>query len=251
MEYDIVKIGIDRFKSKRREVIHFVDDDNANKLLCDIENNPHVFVLACLMDRQIKSEKAWMIPQKIFDIVGTHDFFKLKNIKQEEIAKIFLENKIHRFNNDMAKIFYEGIKTIEKKHYCDASNIWKDKPSSALVVYRFLDFNGCGIKIATMASNILARQFKINFSDYYSIDISPDIHIKRVLSRMGLVSDNPSSEMVIYKARELYPKFPGVIDFSCWEIGRKYCHASKPDCRNCIVNFECKNKTINIEDELT
>jgi hypothetical protein len=67
---------------------------------------------------------------------------------------------------------------------------------------------------------------------------------------MGFVPNNPSSEMVIYKARELYPKFPGIIDFSCWEIGRKYCHVSKPDCRNCIVNFECKNKTINIEDEL-
>lgn len=69
-----------------------------------------------------------------------------------------------------------------------------------------------------MAANILARQFKTPFSDYYSIDISPDVHILRVMRRTGLVSPNAELDSVIYKARELCPEFPGIIDFSCWEI---------------------------------
>jgi len=121
----------------------------------------------------------------------------------------------------------------------NASLIWSGNPSSASVVYRFLQFNGCGVKIATMAANILARQFKIPFSDYYSVDISPDVHIFRVLKRTGLVPANADRESIIYKARELNPEFPGIIDYSCWEIGRKYCRPTKMLCESCPIESDC------------
>ncbi|MDZ7672825.1 MAG: hypothetical protein U5K53_08365 [Halanaerobiales bacterium] len=75
-------------------------------------------------------------------------------------------------------------------------------------------------KIATIAANILATQFNIPFWDYYSKDISSDTHIKRAMKRMGFVPPDASNEIIIYKARELYPDFPGIIDYSCWEIGK-------------------------------
>lgn len=93
-----------------------------------------------------------------------------------------------------------------------------------------------------MAANILARQFKIPFSDYYSIDISPDVHILRVLRRTGLVSKNADIESIIYKARELNPEFPGIIDFSCWEIGRKWCRPQNASCSECIIRSGCEMK---------
>ena len=107
------------------------------------------------------------------------------------------------------------------------------------MVYRFLEFSGVGIKIATMATNILARDFKIRFSDYYSIDVSPDVHVRRVMSRMGLVEKKASNDKIIYKARELSPDFPGIIDFSLWLLGRTTCKAGKADCENCLVKKEC------------
>jgi endonuclease III len=238
----IVEIGKERFENIGCQKVHFVDDEDANNLLNDIVKNPHVYVLACLMDRQIKAEKAWIIPNKIFNILNTHNIADLSKIPLSEYVSIFKNNKLHRFNEDMAEIFYYGIQQITKKYDGDAAKIWNDKPSSALVVYRFLEFKGCGIKIATMATNILARQYKIEFSDYYSIDISPDTHIMRVMKRMGYVSKNSNREMVIYKARELYPEFPGIIDFSCWEIGRNFCKSIKPDCNNCIVRMQCKKE---------
>lgn len=108
------------------------------------------------------------------------------------------------------------------------------------MVYRFLQFEGVGIKIATMAANILAREFKISFSDYYSIDILPDVHIFRVIRRSGLVSRNANAESIIYKARELNPEFPGIIDSSCWEIGRTWCRPKNPNCEECIIRTICK-----------
>jgi endonuclease III len=236
----IVQIGINRLKQQKREQISFVNDPKSNELLNDIENNPHVFVLGCLMDRLIKAEKAWMIPQRVFEELGTHDFYKLANIEEETYKTIFQQKKLHRFNTEMATNFFLVIQEIKQKYHGNASEIWDGKPSSSSVVFRFLEFKGCGIKIATMATNILARQFKIEFSDYFSIDISPDVHVRRVLSRMGYVIHDPSPELVIYKARELYPEFPGIIDLSCFEIGRTWCRPTNPDCSNCIIKDECK-----------
>ena len=53
------------------------------------------------------------------------------------------------------------------------------------MVYRFLEFNGVGPKIASMAANILAREFKIPFADYFSIDISAE----RISAGYSVASD--------------------------------------------------------------
>ena len=94
-----------------------------------------------------------------------------------------------------------------------------------------------------MASNILARNFKVKFKDYYSIDISADVHIKRVFHRLGLTSKSASTEEVIYKARALHPEFPGVLDFPCWEIGRSWCRPQKPTCEECYMGEVCPSKS--------
>jgi hypothetical protein len=236
----LVELAKKRFDTIDSQIVHFVKDDETNLFLNDLKNYPHAFVLSCLMDRQIKAEIAWLIPSKIKSILGSFDIIELGKLKLVDYKNIFLEKKLHRFNETMADVFYCGVQDICNKYGGDASIIWTNNPSSSTVVYRFLEFKGSGVKIATMAANILARQFRIEFSDYYSIDISPDVHIRRVMKRMGFVSDDASNEMIIYKARELNPEFPGIIDFSCWEIGRTWCHPTNPECENCLVRSECR-----------
>ena len=147
---------------------------------------------------------------------------------------------MHRFTNEKAKVFHGAARRIVEQYGGNAARIWSDRPGSATVVRRFREFDGVGPKIATMAANILTRQFKIPFADYRSIDVSPDVHVKRVMARMGLVPENPDENAVIYAARELCPEFPGIIDFSLWEIGREYCKAGKPNCAPCPAREGCK-----------
>jgi endonuclease-3 len=62
------------------------------------------------------------------------------------------------------------------------------------------------------------------------------------MKRMGFVPADANNEMVIYKAREINPEFPGIIDFSCWEIGREWCRPQNPNCIECIANAECEKR---------
>ena len=238
---DKIKLLIEKSKKLFEEdkaIVHLVNDEKQNKFLNDLENYPHAFVLACLMDKKIKAERAWAIPYKIYKELKSFDIYKLKEKGKGYYKDLFNKNKLNIFNNDMAEVFYNGICRIIDKYEGKANKIWNDNPSSATVVYRFLEFDGCGIKIATMAANILARQFKIPMKDYYSIDISPDVHIRRVLYRLGFIEKNAKVERVIYKARELNPEYPGLIDYLCWEIGKNYC---KPKFKDC----ECKKCDMN------
>ena len=240
-EHSLVTIGRNRFTNLEREKIDFVENNpDINTLLNDIEQYPHAYVLACLMNCQITAEKAWTIPLKVKEALGSFEISVLGSQSLEFYQELFNAQSLHRFNNDKAGVFYSGIHHIQDNYDGDVSKIWSGNPSSAAVVYRLLQFKGCGIKIATMATNILARSFKIPLSDYYSIDISPDVHLERVLKRTGLVHPNSPKEALIYKARELNPEFPGIIDFSCWEIGRKYCRPTNPVCSECPIESECE-----------
>jgi len=224
--------------------IEFTKDKESDKLLNNLKSFSHAFVLACVMDRQIKAEKAWIIPYKISKEIRGFKIPQLVRINTEEMKEIFRDNSLHRFNDIMSKNFCLAIQKIHNNYQDNASNIWKDNPRSATIVRRFLEFDGVGIKIATMAANILARDFKIPMKDYINIDISPDVHVKRVFKRLGFISKDASNDELIYCARELNPMYPGIFDLSCWEIGRNWCRPNKPICEKCYLNSFCNKKNV-------
>lgn len=226
--------------------VRLIDDLACNALVVDIDRYPHAFVLACCMDRQVSSDRAWRIPSVIKGLYKEFTIDELSEVTLEDYKSFFREETLHRYNDTMAEVFYKAVHRIKDQYDGDASRIWQDRPSSAAVVYRFLQFDGVGVKIANMAANILARQFGIEFSDYYSIDVSPDVHVFRIFERTGLTEKDASRDEVIYKARELNPEFPGIIDAACWRIGRQFCHPSSPDCEHCPVSADCP-KLISID----
>jgi len=221
------------------EKVNFTGNDEADDLLNDINQFPHAFVLACVMDRQIKAERAWIIPYVISQEIGGFDFERLLKLDLKSLKETFKKRSLHRFNDTMAENFYSAIQLIHTKYQNDASNIWKDNPKSSTVVRRFLEFKGVGVKISTMATNILAREFKILMQDRICIDISPDVQVKRVFTRLGFILKDANNDELIYCARELYPEYPGIFDFSTWEIGREWCRPNNPDCDNCYLKQFC------------
>ncbi|MBD3376227.1 iron-sulfur cluster loop [candidate division KSB1 bacterium] len=226
--------------------IPFTKNKAADELINDLAHHPHAFVLASIMDRQIKADRAWIIPHKLQEKLGDFKMTTLTKLSKADIQDLLSKpESLHRFVDIMAGCLYDGIQRIENQYDSVASKIWMDKPSSASVVYRFLEFNGIGPKIACMNANILARDFKIKLSDYYSIDISADVHVRRVFTRLGLVPEQASVEQLVYRARGLYPDFPGIMDLPTWEIGRSWCKPKDPNCQACYMREVCpSSKTI-------
>lgn len=234
----LVQHGKDLLNAPRK-LLKFTKNNEADLFLNDLDRQPHAFVLGCVMDRQIKAERAWIIPFLIMNKLGDFSMKTLAQQSESDIRKIMSEPEpLHRFTDKMPKYFFSAIQRIESQYGNDASLIWKNNPSSATVVYRFLEFDGIGPKIATMAANILARQFKFQFSDTYSIDISPDVHVRRVFRRLGLTSTDATDQLT-YRARSLYPEFPGLMDGPAFEIGREWCRPSNPACTQCYMYDLC------------
>jgi len=235
----LVEHGQKLFRAPR-DLIQFTKRPEADRLLNDLATHPHAFVLACLMDRQIKAEKAWAIPYEISQKLGGFSMETLCQLSPADVNRLMSQPKpLHRFVDIMSGLFRSAIQRINRQYANNAARLWTGNPPSAEVVYRFLEFNGAGPKIASMATNILARDFKIPFADHFSIDISADVHIRRVFARLGLCAADATVEQVIYKAKALYPEFPGMMDLPCWEIGRNWCKARGPECSACYMKELC------------
>ncbi len=227
-------------RAKPRAPIQFTKNQAADEFLNNIETFPHAYVLGCVVDRQMPSERAWMIPFKIAEAIGGRDFRAFQGISRSGIHQLMNEpTPLHRYADIMADNLFQAIQIIGEKYNGLASNIWADSPSSSEVVYRFLEFPGIGQKIATMAANILAREFKVPFADYYSIDISVDVHVRRVFGRLGLTPDNADNNQIIFRARSLSPEFPGLLDNPCFEIGKQWCKPEAPLCFQCYMAKIC------------
>ena len=220
--------------------MEFSGHPEADQLVNDVDHYPHAFVLACLADRQIRTERAWSMPFEIRRRLGSFEFDDLAQLAESDWLQLLSgPPSLHRFPERMAEVLHRAVDRIGARYEGYAAHIWLDKPSSATLVRRFLEFHGAGPKIATMAANLLVRYFHVPLRDYRYIDISADTHIRRVMSRLGFVEDGASTEVVVYAAREASPDFPGVFDLVLWTLGREICRPARPRCDECRWIDDC------------
>ena len=220
----------------------------ARALVNDIERYPHAFVLACIADRQTKSDIAWSLPHAIREAASGFEFDTLRRLPKSDWASV-LASSGHRLGTQMERLLPAAIRHIRDRYCGDASRIWANGSSGAAVARRFLAFDGVGPKIANMAVNILIRDFGIHLTRPMP-DIAVDTHVLRVFERLGLLGrlDHSQLRSTKYKqglrlqlrARELNPEWPGELDWPAWLVGRTWCHAGRaPECHECRMRSVC------------
>lgn len=220
--------------------------DSVNNLLQDIENYPHAFILGCAMDYCVDANIAWSIPLQIKNALGGDFSIKrLISIDSDNYEEMFNNlNPKHRFSRQSARIFKETIDRIKANYDGNASKMWNEN-SAELFIKSFRSFYHVGQKISNMAANLLYTHLNVKFLDMDKIDIAVDRHVERVFTRTGLVMpSNNTKTMVIAKARELCPDYPGKLDLPIFNLGRNCCTRQNPKCDCCPLAERCPKNNI-------
>jgi hypothetical protein len=106
----------------------YTQDRLANALVADLRNYPHAFVVGCIMDRQIKAERAWEIPYRIQERLGSFEFRKLRRLSVAQVTRLLRRpTPIHRYPPTMGKNMHAALALIADKYGGDASQIWKGR----------------------------------------------------------------------------------------------------------------------------
>ncbi|WP_423925351.1 iron-sulfur cluster loop [Candidatus Palauibacter sp.] len=239
---------------KREDGVSGIDvEDDARALVNDLERYPHAFVLACIVDRQTKSDIAWSLPHAIREAASGFEFDKLLGL-QTRVWVSVLRPSGHRLAAEMERLLPAAIRHIGDRYGGDASRIWATGSSGAAVARRFLAFDGVGPKISNMAVNILIRDFGIHLTRPMP-DIAVDTHVLRVFERLGLLGRLDHSQLrstqgkqqlrLQLRARELNPEWPGELDWPAWLVGKTWCHAGRaPECHECHMRSLCPREGV-------
>jgi endonuclease III len=244
---ELIRRGTEALNNQR-EPVQFTTNDEANMILNNIDQYPHIFVLGCIADRQMPSEQAWLSAYQFCrEVVPANRLLTFENIENNIQPGDGPLNVNHRFHNRVANGFIQAIRRIRAVYQGNAEAIWAENPVCSSVVSRLLEFNGIGLKIANMGTNILLRDFKIFMQNKATIDMPVDGNVLRVFKRLGFVPETTlKKEVAIYKAKALYPDYPAVFDKGVWEIGKNWCHARRqPNCANCYMSNYCIRQGVN------
>jgi endonuclease III len=144
-----------------------------------------------------------------------------------------------RYINDAPRTVKELTEIVVRECRGNASLIWRGK--RALEVQRtFRSIHGVGPGIANMAVLLIEKAFGERFDDLDrpQMDIKADVHTKRVLYRLGSARSQTEQDAV-EAARSLNPSYPGELDGALWLIGRRWCHATAPQCYLCPISTRC------------
>jgi endonuclease III len=209
-----------------------------------VANDPYAFAIGVCLDRGTKAEIIWTIPYYIKEDLGHLDPHQIYKMSVEELASLFERlPQRPRYVNAAPRTLQELTRIVVEECDGDASNLWKGK-RAADVNRTFTSIHGVGPGIANMGVLLIEKAFGVRFNDLdrTRMEIKPDVHTVRVLYRLG-VSESETTDAAIMAARRLNPGFPGGVDGALWEIGRRYCFASAPNCIECPMNEVCVKRS--------
>jgi endonuclease III len=189
----------------------------------------------------MKAEHVWSIPWEVKELLGHLDPIRIEKMSLQEIESVLSRIRHRpRYYKDAPKTIADLTHIVVRRFGGDAAAIWRGRRSSE-VHDLFLSIYGVGEGIASMAVVLIEKaRLREPFppEDRKTMDIKPDVHLRRVLCRIGVARDQTVNE-ALRASRWLNPSCPADLNEPLWDIGRMTCHASAPECHLCPIDGYC------------
>jgi len=236
-------------------------------------------IIGTICDQQIKAEIAWQIPYhlskwlksegKAFKASDIKSIGKLKlrtwlseHMKDKWPSKLSAEKR-EEWLDKISSYIIAACEKIEKEYSDDPDNVFKvndGKLSIPLIYFLLRQFPGIGPKKASMIARDFARGcewlisikermwrkgIKIEIKSQHFSEVPIDVHVKRVLKRLGFSRYNEPQDFQNL-ARLIFPENPGLVDDFIWNLGREICR-NPPKCSGCPLKEICDYRRRNYE----
>lgn len=214
-------------------------------------NEANEYLLGVMLDRSVKYELACSAGESINRTMGSEDdtstlwknLIRIKGIRLDGYLRYGNGGKaFHRHWKTFAKQLPAAAKFIIEEYEGDPRKIWNKQKDPRIVEERLKEIPSIGPALAKMAVKHLvkARGLIGGENSLALIDVKPDIHVIRVFKRAGLAVKNANTKTVVEAARKLSPDDPSLLDTAAWNIGRNWCHKTKPNCDDCVITKYCQ-----------
>jgi len=191
------------------------------------------FLLCCLLDYQIKWQRAWENGARLVQILGDPDdiWATITSETEQEWMSRFNEFHLHRYPAAHKRL-WRISKEICSYFEGNASRIWQD--SSAFDVLCRLYYIGTGEQLSRMIVGALRDVGQIQGKG----DVKADVHVCRVIGRV-FFGKQTTPETTTKLTRQLNSSDPWHFDSTLWTIGSSFCHPKAPDCPKCFLSAQC------------
>lgn len=204
-----------------------------------IKADGFLFLIGLIADQSMSAERAWALPFELKERIGFISVESLADTDIEVITRaIQLRPSLHRYPRPVARYVSRCAKIIVQEYDGDSSLIWTGCPEATTIRRRLLRLPGIGPKKAALAILMLVRDLGIAISDKESIGLAFDVHVSRVMTRVGILRKISSDEADAV-AGQISPDFPGRLTSVFWYVGRNYCFAKTPHCLICPLQNVC------------
>ena len=234
------KAIVEKLKKYGRRLLHsspnFVGTSDDVTLL--VTTDPFACLVGCAFNSRQKSWRAWDIPFQIKK-KGMLDAQKLASMSHQEL--VHLMNSLPRLPIAGADKGARTLKDVSRLVVSLGGDLiasWKDATVFDVKLDLEIRIYGVGEVVADFTVRMLHDNFGLFESQKRRVNIKADLHLQRVFTRTGLIPFE-DVDLAIIAARHLNPDYPGELDRPAFNIGKRWCHKTLPNCPACPLADVC------------
>lgn len=218
------------------------DDPEADALL---RRDGMAMLIGLVLQRGMPAERVWRIPLHLYRELGHLDASRLAEMSVADVEACMRRLPARpRYPGQSATTVIALGKLVRDSFGGDGKNVWQGRQMTD-VLATLESLPGVGPGIAHMAVQELMDEvgYSPHPDDLPNLDVKADVHVVRVFYRLGIAADE-TRDAALDAARRLHPRFPGLLDWPAWDIGRRVCRPQSPACGECPVSEFCERRGV-------